>query len=80
MSPRLMTSQQAADVLRVHRSTVHRAVTSGKLEPAQTIYLDDDTATERTEDQKSESPKGPRLYLFDPDYIAELAAAWGVTQ
>lgn len=63
MSNVLLTSQQAADVLKVHRSTVHRGVASGQLEPAQVIHLDG-------------SETGARLYLFDPEYIAELAARW----
>lgn len=33
----LWTSQQAADALSVHRSTVHRWVARGLLEPAQII-------------------------------------------
>lgn len=56
-----MTSQQVADALKVHRATVHRWVTRGLLEPAQVIHLDG-------------RDKGARVYLFDPEYIAELAA------
>jgi hypothetical protein len=56
-----LTSQQAADALRVHRATVHRWVSRGLLEPLQVIHLHGD------ED-------GAKVYLFDPEYIAELAA------
>lgn len=63
MTTALLTSQQVADALQVHRSTVHRWVTAARLEPAQVIHLDG------RED-------GARVYLFDPDYIADVAASW----
>jgi predicted site-specific integrase-resolvase len=34
-----LTSQQTADALGVHRATVHRWVTQGKLQPAEIIQL-----------------------------------------
>jgi len=54
----LMTSQQTADALRVHRATVHRWVAKGLLVPAQVIHLD---------------AQGSKVYLFDAERIGELA-------
>lgn len=39
-----LTSQQTADRLRVHRSTVHRWVSEGKLQAAQVVHLGSVTA------------------------------------
>lgn len=39
MTSHRLTSQQTADALRVHRSTVHRWVAQGKLEAAEIIHL-----------------------------------------
>lgn len=44
MTEQRLTSQQTADRLRVHRSTVHRWVADGKLQPAQVVHLGDVTA------------------------------------
>lgn len=64
MTQALLTSQQVADALQVNRSTVHRWVAANRLETAQVIHLDG------RED-------GARVYLFDPEYIADVAARWG---
>lgn len=39
MTTARMTSQQTADALRVHRTTVHRWVAQGKLQAAEIIHL-----------------------------------------
>lgn len=39
MTTARLTSQQTADALRVHRSTVHRWVSQGKLQAAEVIHL-----------------------------------------
>lgn len=60
MTAEMMTSQQVADTLRVHRATVHRWVSKGLLEPAQVIHLEGHEA-------------GSKVYLFDAETIRQLA-------
>lgn len=60
MTSPLMTSQQVADAMKVHRSTVHRWVTKGLLTPAQVVDVPGESAM--------------KLYLFDPQLVSELAS------
>lgn len=66
-----MTSQQVADRLRVHRATVHRWVADGKLQTADTIWLNEASADAAA---VLPDPHAPKVYLFDRAYIEDLAA------
>lgn len=61
MAPPL-TSQQTADALGVHRSTVHKWVRAGLLTPAQVVHLDG-------------REQGAKVYLFDAEYVERVAVA-----
>lgn len=72
MTQRMLTSQQTATVLRVHRSTVHRWVLRGLLEPAQVITIP--AAPDGEPNDLPDDMADRKIYLFDAAYIAQLAA------